>query len=399
MENILFTDAKILIVDDSETNIEVLLGLLEVEGYTQIRSITDSRKTIDTVIDFEPDIILLDLMMPHLSGFNILSDLKEIIPANVYLPVLVLTADISLQSRQKALAEGASDFVSKPFDIIEVGLRIKNLLYIRKLYKMLDLHNQELEEIVKKRTEALEKTNLDLVVAKDKAEASNRMKSAFINNITHEIRTPLTSILGFSQILAETELDAEDRKEFYQEIHQSSNRLIKTVTDYLDISALVSGNQEVKISKFNLYSVIDSIILDYEHQARNKNITLKIDSEINPELDIESDSALVSKVIEAFVDNAIKFTKTGDVKIGFDISDSNVCLWVKDTGVGIEEDVQSKIFEPFMQESISNTRGYEGSGLGLSISKYISNLIGGKIWVESKKNSGSTFYFSIPTTI
>lgn len=136
MKNRTFPEAKILIIDDQEANIEVLLDLLEMQGYSNFMTSTDSRKTVTLYKSFQPDIILLDLMMPYFSGFEVLEQLSAIIPEDEFLPILVLTADINQESRLKALKNGASDFIVKPLDLIEVDLRIKNLLFSRHYYTL-----------------------------------------------------------------------------------------------------------------------------------------------------------------------------------------------------------------------------------------------------------------------
>ena len=141
-------NAKILIVDDHLLNIELLTGYLQMQGFNDIQSTTEPLKAIGLYNSFEPDLILLDLMMPLLSGYDVLEQLKPLIPPHVYLPVLVLTADISPNAKQRALASGARDFLIKPFDFIEVLLRIRNMLETRYLYQQLEKKNQILEEKV-----------------------------------------------------------------------------------------------------------------------------------------------------------------------------------------------------------------------------------------------------------
>lgn len=145
-------NAKILIVDDLESNIDVLKGLLEIEGYINVESTTDPRKVISLVNTFDPELMLLDLMMPHLSGFDVMEKLKterlKSLNPNKYLPILVLTADITTEAKHKALKSGAKDFLSKPFDLIEVSYRIRNLLETQYLYQQLKSKNVVLEEKV-----------------------------------------------------------------------------------------------------------------------------------------------------------------------------------------------------------------------------------------------------------
>ncbi len=139
-------NSKILIVDDHQSNIDLLVGLLELQGFNSIQSTSDPLQAVGLFNSFQPDLILLDLIMPQLSGYEVLAQLKPLIPQGVFCPILVLTADISSNAKQKALAEGARDFLTKPFDFAEVWLRIKNLLEMRYLYQQLELKNQLLEE-------------------------------------------------------------------------------------------------------------------------------------------------------------------------------------------------------------------------------------------------------------
>lgn len=163
--------ARILIVDDVEANVVFLSSLLDMHGFTNIMTTTDSRTVLSQVAEYEPDLILLDLMMPHLSGFDVMNLLAEQIPSSHYLPILVLTADMTQETKQKALASGAMDFLTKPLDVTEVLQRTQNLLYTRYLYKQQQAHMVHLEDLVKRRTQALaesisalEKSNQELLM-------------------------------------------------------------------------------------------------------------------------------------------------------------------------------------------------------------------------------------------
>jgi PAS domain S-box-containing protein len=167
-------DAKILIVDDQQANVEVLENLLQVKGYTQVSSVTDARKAIPKIQQIGPDLILLDLMMPHLSGFELMAKIKEEGLMSRYMPIMVLTADVSMEAKQRALAGGASDFTTKPFNLVEVDLRIKNLLYNVYLLSQLRDQNGILEEKVAERTR-------DLEIAKIAAEESEERYRTLFN--------------------------------------------------------------------------------------------------------------------------------------------------------------------------------------------------------------------------
>ncbi|MBA4376945.1 MAG: two-component system response regulator, partial [Anaerolinea sp.] len=145
-------NANILIVDDQEANIDLLTGFLKKKGYNYLRNTTDARQTISLVNESQPDLILLDLMMPHMDGFQVMEQLKPLIPSGAFLPILVLTADFTSEVKLRALAGGATDFLTKPLDLTEVDLRIKNLLEARYMHLQLQNQNQRLEEQVQART-------------------------------------------------------------------------------------------------------------------------------------------------------------------------------------------------------------------------------------------------------
>jgi len=390
-------NANILIVDDQESNICVLEAFLEIQGFTNIKTTTDPRQVVQLFASFSPDLILLDLMMPHLSGFEVMMQLKSLISANTHLPILVLTADFTSETRQRALSSGATDFLTKPFDLDEVGLRIQNLLYTYYLQQQLQKQNQILEEKVKERTSELEKKNMELNLAKEKAEASDKLKSSFINNISHEIRTPLNVILGFSQMLTEPNLLHEEREEYMTLLNRSSFRLINTVTNFMDISLLKSGNQKVFKSEFEPKLLIQEIAEKFRDVCDAKKIKISINvPDDQKEYKINTDKELLRKTLHQLVDNAVKFTRSGTITVGFEKEISDLHFYVEDTGMGISDQNRDQIFGIFVQENNSNTRGHEGSGLGLSIAKGILELLGSEIKLTSEKEKGSKFYFTFP---
>lgn len=397
MVDITLKNANILIVDDQLANIEVLEGLLEMQGYTNYKSTTDPREVAGFITSFNPDIILLDLTMPFMSGFEVMEQIKTIKPAELYLPILVLTADVTIESKKKALTLGASDFVTKPFDLTEVSLRIKNLLFANHLQQRLQNQNQILEEKVLERTRELEETNTQLVVARDKALASDKLKSAFMHNISHEVRTPLNGILGFGALLCDPDYSNEDKAEYYGLLQFSSNRLINTITDYMDISLIVSDNIDVRWNEVTIHEIVIDSVSRFTEICNEKKIALdvSIPAELTG-LKLITDHELADKILNHLIDNAVKFTKQGSIGVGIKKLDNEIEFYVKDTGTGIEEDAQQRIFETFMQEDLATTRGHEGSGLGLSIVVGFLKLIGGTLRLESKKNVGSTFYFTLP---
>lgn len=241
------------------------------------------------------------------------------------------------------------------------------------------------------------KTLEELVAAKEKAELSDKLKTAFLNNISHEIRTPLNGILGFGQLLTESSISPEERAEISKHINTASNRLMNTVSDYLDMAMIVSGTMDLNKSEFLVNSVIDDVINKTKHSCSDKKINFQFQvPEGFENIMIKSDKSFIFKIFDVLLNNAVKFTEKGSIICGYRISDGNFLFFVKDTGIGIASDKLKMIFNMFTQEVNEITRGYEGSGLGLSIALGLIKLLGGTINVTSEKGKGSEFIFKIP---
>ena len=237
----------------------------------------------------------------------------------------------------------------------------------------------------------------ELLKAKEKAEAGDKLKSAFLNNISHELRTPLNGIIGFSEMITQMDNTAEDRLEFSKMIKRSSARLVSTITSYMDISMLVSGNTEINRRSFILNHFLDKIYNQTVETCQSRNLALNIfKPTIDTEIQILTDENLLTKIFSHLVDNAIKFTKEGSITIGYEKKQTLHQFSVSDTGKGISQDALAVIFDVFMQADLSTSRGHEGSGLGLSIAQGFVKLLGGNIWVESDRQKGSSFFFTIP---
>lgn len=399
MINSTLTNANILIVDDQQANVDILTGLLEMEGFNNLVYTSDSRQVMALYDRFKPDLILLDLMMPYLNGFEVMKLLKNKQPTGSYIPILVLTADITSEAKKRALKNGANDFLTKPFDLTEVALRIRNLLYTKYLHQQMEMQNQLLEQKVKERTAKLEETNLELLASKERAESSDRLKTAFIQNISHEIRTPLNGILGFSDLLVEPDTSVADKEQFISMIQLSSNRLLSTIDDYVNIAMIVSGNMKVHYETIDVNAVLRDSWTQFVERMDAKGLDFKLDLAHNTGVTIETDLSMLKRVLYHLLDNAIKFTHKGTIDLGYEVKQDVVEFFIKDTGIGVKEDIQEKIFDVFMQEDVATTRGHEGSGLGLSIVKGLLVLLGGDIRLESIKGEGSAFFFTLPILI
>jgi PAS domain S-box-containing protein len=236
-----------------------------------------------------------------------------------------------------------------------------------------------------------------LLKAKERAEASDKLKTAFLNNISHELRTPLNGILGFAEFIIQEELTDEDKKEYFGILNDNSERLLSTVTNYMDTSLIASGNMEVKHARFNVNQLVLSLDEKYQPHCTKKNLELQIQLPANTgNFSITTDQELIRKILILLLDNAVKFTSNGSIAFGYENKPGEIKFFIKDTGIGIPKEARERVFERFIQGEVSNTRGYEGSGLGLFLAKGMVELLGGNIHVESVLDKGSTFYFTIP---
>ncbi|MBK8808591.1 MAG: response regulator [Bacteroidales bacterium] len=237
----------------------------------------------------------------------------------------------------------------------------------------------------------------DLKIAKEKAEESDRLKSAFLANMSHEIRTPMNGILGFSELLSKPGL-TDERKVYYSKIvNECCNQLLNVVNDILDISKIESGIIDIKNEKVNVNNLINDLYTFYKPQTSNKNISLFINKELSEyQSEISTDKNRLRQILMNLVNNAIKFTTTGHIKFGYYYENKYLKFFVEDTGIGIDKDKHTIIFEHFRQVETNLAKNYGGTGLGLSISQKLVEVLGGEIGIESEINKGTTFWFTIP---
>jgi len=251
--------------------------------------------------------------------------------------------------------------------------------------------NFTLENKVKQRTSQLEE-------AKERAEQSDKLKSAFLANMSHEIRTPMNGILGFSQLLLEAESD-EELKEYVEIINKNGNHLLTLIGDIIDLSKIEAGMLTINESEFSINELIDEVckLFRNNNKIQDGRVELKVRYSLNGADDvILSDRTRLKQVFINLLSNAIKFTNRGLVEIGYSIHEKELLFYVKDTGVGMDEDQQEVVFDRFMQATVDHQPKYEGTGLGLAISKAFVKLFGGDIWLESTPGEGSIFTFTLP---
>jgi len=254
-------------------------------------------------------------------------------------------------------------------------------------------------EIYEKQNKEYIKLNKELIIAKEKAEESTRLKSAFIANMSHEIRTPMNGILGFSQLLRMPNLTSKKIDEYTSIIQQSGEHLLNIINNIIDISKIDAGQFKIYKTQININQILREQFMFFSTKDEIVSNKVKLKKHLpldDAKVNVKTDETRLKQILSNLISNAIKFTEKGFVEFGYNFEDNKIIFYVKDTGIGIDKKMQTPIFNRFTQASINTEKLYGGTGLGLSISKACTELLGGKIWLKSKLNEGSTFYFTIP---
>ena len=297
-------------------------------------------------------------------------------------------------------------FILIPIFVISVLISARNLKYkkndlfqqgkIEEINNKLNDSNKNLEAEVEKRTN-------EIIIALKKAEESDRLKTAFLSNISHEIRTPLNAILGFSELLQNTTNTREDLKFFLEQIQYGKDDLLDLIENVV-FASKIDTQQSILIKKeFNLNECLNTLIFDSKKLIlRNDKSEIELLSHLDSTNDIviEADEKNMILALRQLLSNAVKYTDSGKIEIGTKlIDDSEVELYIRDTGIGVDENEFEKIFDKFYKVESNPNILFRGAGIGLTIVKGIADNMGGKVWLDSKIGQGSTFYFRFPVRI
>ncbi len=366
--------ARILVVDDREANVRLLEGMLSGAGYSCITSTMDPHAVCELHRTNRYDLILLDLLMPGMDGFQVMEGLKEI-EVDGYLPVLVISAQPGHNLR--ALQAGAKDFISKPINLAEVLWRVHNLLEVRLLHVETRNNSKVLEQTVERLKEV------------------ERLKNGFLSTVSHELRTPLTSIRGSLGLLSSGVLGAlsDEVAEVVAIAERNTVRLMALINDILDIDRLETGTIEGHFAQVPVESILRRAMESVRGFEQQHGVTVEA-----PEVSsmIWADADRIVQVVVNLLSNAVKFSPPGGVvTIGVGTEESWVEFRVTDRGRGVPVSAHRAIFERFRQVETSDARDKGGTGLGLAICKSIIEQHGGTIGVESEEGRGSTFWFRV----
>jgi signal transduction histidine kinase len=296
-------------------------------------------------------------------------------------PVIVLSAKTSREAVVKGLALGASDYLGKPFHRDELTCRIKNHLQLKR-------SRDQLKEEVRAKTSALQL-----------AEDASKVKSQFLANMSHELRTPLGGILGFADLSLEACCDCNpEMKDYLGTIRQCADSLLRLTNDILDMAKIEFKHASLDYSPFRPAQLIEKVAAGLSEEARRNGLYLEVSCAEDLKNEFFTDAPKLEHALLNLVENAIKFTPKGGVRVSARLvpgaeEDGAMPLEIKvaDSGIGIAPDKLEQIFQPFNQADNSTTRRYGGTGLGLTLSRSLSRMLGGDVTVESQLDAGSTF--------
>ncbi|MEG4008099.1 response regulator [Microcoleus sp. Pol11C1] len=392
---------NILIVDDTPENLQVLSATLSDRGY-KVRGVINGKMAIRAARSGSPDLILLDIKMPEMDGYEVCTQLKED-PNTSEIPVIFISALDEVLDKVTAFKVGGVDYVTKPFHVAEVLARIEHQLTIQRLKKQLLDRNKELQEEIIERKKA-----------EEAAAAASLAKSQFVANMSHELRTPLNAILGFTQVMSRDSLLSHENLENLRIINRSGQHLLELINDVLDLSKIEAGIIGLDERSFDLYQLLDTLEEMFQIKAETKKMQLRFSVQANVPQYIKTDENKLRVCLINLLGNAMKFTHDGG-RIWLRVSvESNqpqqteseshpnstsvepllILFEVEDTGVGIATAEIDTLFDAFVQTQ-AGRKAADGTGLGLTITKKYVQIMGGDIWVKSVLGEGTSFKFNI----
>lgn len=397
MPNSIISKARVLLVDDEISNVRLLERILEMIGCPHVWSTNDPRQVIPLYEEHHPDIILMDLHMPHLDGFALLDLFRTILPAEDYLPILILTADITMETRRRALAAGAKDLVTKPIDHSEVLLRMKNLLENRFLHQELQRQNEVLEQQVRERTAELEATLQTLRSTQEAVVRQERLSALgmMAGGIAHDFNNALTMVLGYSELLLPyLQQNAPPRERGYMHNVMMAAQDATHVVARLGAFYRPAGD-EIRVA-VNLNDLISQIVSltapKWSSERLASGIRIEVVKELAEVASVLANASELREVLTNLIFNAVDaMPKGGRITVATRSAGADVMLAVTDTGIGMTDAERERCLEPFF-----STKGERGTGLGLAVVYGIVQRHGGTIEIQSVKGEGTTFEIRLP---
>jgi CheY-like chemotaxis protein/two-component sensor histidine kinase len=363
--------AAIMMVDDELTTLEVTELFLREQGCSRVIQTTDARRALGLLRKERPDVLLLDLIMPHIDGLEILAAVRAD-PVFGKLPVIILTSSEDEVMKLRALELGANEFLAKPVDPSELVLRLRNTLAARQ-------HHLELEWLVEERT-------AELNLMRIRAESASRAKTDFLARMSHELRTPIAAISGYSEVLLDdARIDPEQRE---------------ALLTILDLAQIESGRLQLLEAPVDLVALLRRVQREFKGLAAARRNSLTLEFALDVPTLVLSDEVRLHQALGSLVDNAIKFTQGGSVRIyvGYEPAQRLARIEVIDTGRGVHPEAIPGLFLEFEQADGGASRDFGGGGLGLAITRRLARLLGGECAMVSEPGRGTqvTLSFRAP---
>lgn len=372
MHSISFKEQKflVLVVDDNPVNIQVVGEHIRKEGI-DVSISTSGAKALQIAESRKPDLILLDVMMPGMDGYEVCTKLKEN-DETKNIPVIFLTAKVSPDSIIEGFSKGAVDYITKPFNSEELMARVKTHLTLKHFKDQIAEQNKKLNLL-------------------------NVEKNEFLGIAAHDLKNPIYSISMLGKLLRdEPDMKPDEVKEYATDIVTSTERMLELISALLDINAIEQGKVKFHFDNYDIAEIADQTIFQYKERAKSKDITLHINRP-DGELKAYCDRNGIVQTLDNLVSNAIKFSPHGkNIYLNIEDAGEDYKIIVKDEGPGISEDDMKKLFGKFTKLSARPTGDEHSTGLGLSIVKqYVENM-GGRVWCESTLGQGASFIVKIP---
>jgi signal transduction histidine kinase len=390
-------EAHILVVDDDVSSTCLMTNFLNRIGYTRLETLNDSTRTFELIETFRPDLILLDLAMPNVNGFQVLEELRPNRQSEDAIPVLILTGDASAENKRRALAGGASDLLVKPFDASEVSMRIRNLLQARFLRLEIQEQNRLLEERVRERTCQLEAALTDLQSAQRQLVQQERL-SAFgemAGGVVHDFSNALMSVIGYSEMLltnSKARADEATALEYLRIINTAGRdgaHVVSRLRDFYRPRGAADVFEALDLSEI----VAQAIALARPRCAkRGSDEAVSFQTDLDAQATATGIGAELREVLTNLIFNAIDaIPAAGVITLRTQQRDGNTVVEVTDTGAGMTPDVRERCLEPFF-----TTKGDHGTGLGLAMVFGIIKRHQGTLEIESAPGKGTTVRIGLP---